>query len=64
MYKLALKINPNDGEAYTNQGDNSIKNLGIALIKLGKFNDVIILFDRALEINPKDGVAFKNKGVN
>ena len=47
MYDHALQINPNEAEIYTHKG-NRINFLGIALAKLDKFDEAIIMYDRAL----------------
>lgn len=31
-------------------------------MKLRKFNDAILMYNRAIEINPNDGQAYRNKG--
>ena len=35
---------------------------GVALYKLGKFNEAILMYDRAIQINPKNAEAYYNKG--
>lgn len=36
---------------------------GLALKKLGKFNDAIIMYDRALLINPNDADTYHRKCI-
>lgn len=38
-------------------------NKGLALAKLGKFQEAITCFDKSIEINPKDEKSWTNKGV-
>lgn len=40
-----------------------LHNKGIVLIKLGKYNEAIIVFDKILSLNPKDVAGLYNKGV-
>ena len=35
---------------------------GVALMNLGKFEEAIIMYDRALKINPNDAKTYLNKG--
>ena len=37
--------------------------LGIALVKLAKYNEAIKMYDQALNINPNDENAYVNKGI-
>ena len=46
--------------------DNSatmLNNKGLALAKLGKYNESIVFFNKALAINPNDFTALNNKGL-
>ena len=63
MYDHALKINPNDYEAYVNKGRIFGVILGIALGRLGKFDEAIKMYDRALKINPNYKEAYYNSGL-
>ena len=35
---------------------------GVALMNLGKFEEAIIMYDRALKINPNDAETYTDKG--
>ena len=62
MYDHALKINPNNLNAYFNKGNRFILILGVALELLGEFEKAIIMYDQVLKINPNDFDAYVNKG--
>ena len=36
---------------------------GIALLLLGKYNNAIVMFNKAIELNPNLAQAFQSKGV-
>ena len=63
MYDRALKINPNDYEAYVNKGRIFLFILGISLGSLGKFDEAITMYDRAMKINPNYKEAYYNSGL-
>ena len=48
MYDSAIQINPNDAEAYFKKGVDLIILIGGALQKLHKYNDAIIMYNRAI----------------
>ncbi|MFK0734953.1 MAG: tetratricopeptide repeat protein, partial [Gloeotrichia echinulata HAB0833] len=54
-YNQALKINPNDAQAYNNRGG--------ARVNSGDFKGAIEDFNQALKINPNLAEAYKNRGV-
>ena len=37
--------------------------LGVALNNLGKFDEAIVMYDRALKINPNESKIYFNKGI-
>jgi heparosan-N-sulfate-glucuronate 5-epimerase len=41
----------------------ALNNKGLALAKLGKYNESIVFFDKALAINPNNTAALNNKGL-
>ena len=55
LYKETLKINPNHVDANNN--------LGIILLRSGKFQKAISCFEKAIEINPNHANAHNNFGV-
>lgn len=36
---------------------------GVALEKLGKFNEAIVMFDRSIQLNPNQAGVYFNKGL-
>ncbi|HIQ39504.1 MAG TPA: tetratricopeptide repeat protein [Methanothermococcus okinawensis] len=54
-YDKVLEINPRCKEAWNNKG--------IALSRLGRYEEAIECYDRALEIDPKNSLTWYNKGV-
>ena len=59
----ALKINPNEFNAFINKGNRFKFILGDALDNLGKFYESIVIKDNSIKINPKkNSNAYLNKG--
>jgi tetratricopeptide (TPR) repeat protein len=55
LYRKAVALNPENGEAYSG--------LGLALIKQGNYDEAQAACRKALELNPKDPHAYNNLGV-
>ena len=54
-YTKCLEIDPNYAYAWNNKG--------LALYKLGRYEEAIECYDRALQIDPDNAVAWTGKGV-
>jgi tetratricopeptide (TPR) repeat protein len=47
----------------TNDETKKINDESLALLNLGRYNDLIVLFDRALAIDPNDTEVLYDKGL-
>ena len=63
MFDSALELNRNDIRCWLIKVILNIYFSGVVLIKLGKENEALIIYDLALSINPKDSNALTNKGI-
>jgi len=54
LLNRAIELNPNDAINYNNRG--------VALYKLGRYQQAIKDFNRAIHLNPNDSYAYNNRG--
>ena len=62
MYNMAIKINPNDSDAFKKKGHYKINFSGDALYNLGDIDEAIRMFDVAIQLNPNYSEAYWKKG--
>ena len=63
MFDLVIEINPKITDAYLFKGINIYSFKGNALDKLERYNEAIIMYERALERFPNYEKAYSNIGI-